>query len=322
VPELPVLQPKPLTISPPLDDEDERNNLSGAACNPHGVCLMIGDEKRYARFFTVEDDRLRPAARLHLLPRREHGAKMAESDGEGVAYADGFFYLVGSHSRDRDGAAQASRHFLFRIPGHQKTPPDRDIGDADAPSAGIERATLDAVIAAHPLLREHLADTPGDTPDGSGPSHGVNIEGLAMVGGDMFVGFRGPVDDKGALVLRLNAAALLGGKARPRARSFRLALGTGQGIRDMAAVADGILILSGPERRTGVAPDPELFLWRPGRAPRRLARLAPTAGTDNPESITVLKETKRAWRLLVLWDGPGGGLPMVVRLQKPGPANG
>jgi hypothetical protein len=318
LPEIPVLRPRRLTISPPLDDEDERNNLSGAACNPHGIGVMIGDEKRYARFFTVEDDRLRPAARLYLLARREHGAKMAESDGEGVAWADGFFYLVGSNSRDRDGTAQASRHFVFRFPGAQESVPDHDIGSADAPSRRVERASLDAVIAAHPLLRRHLADTPGDTPDGSGPSHGVNIEGLAMVGSDMFVGFRGPVDDGGALILRLDAAALFGGNATPPVRTFRVDLGPGQGVRDMAAVADGILILSGPERRTGIPPGPELFLWRPGQVPIRLARLARRAGTDNPESITLLKETARAWRLLVLWDGEAGGLPMIVRLPKPG----
>jgi hypothetical protein len=306
-----------LTVSPPLQDEDERNNLSGAACNPHGVGLMIGDEKRYARFFTVEGDRLHPAARLYLLAKREQGAKMAESDGEGVAWANGFFYLIGSHSRDRDGTAQASRHFVFRVPGDQASPPDHDMGDADHPSGRVERASLDAVIAAHPVLRRHLDDTPGDTPDGLGPSHGVNIEGLAMVGSDMFVGFRGPSDGGGALVLRLDAAALFGGNPTPRVRTFRLDLGPGQGVRDMAAAADGILILSGPERRTGVAPRPELFLWQPGRAPRRLASLARTAGTDNPESITVLKETARAWRLLVLWDGEAGGLPMIVRLPKP-----
>ncbi len=306
-----------LTISPPLDDEDERNNLSGAACNPHGVGVMIGDEKRYARFFTVGDGRLRPAARLYLLAKKEQGVKMAESDGEGVAWADGFFYLVGSHSRDRDGAAQASRHFVFRFPGDQESAPDHDVGDADDPSRRVERTSLDAVIAAHPVLRRHLDDTPGDTPDGSAPSHGVNIEGLAMVGSDMFVGFRGPVDDAGALVLRLDAAALFGGNATPRVRTFRLDLGPGQGVRDMAAVADGILILSGPERRSGVAPNPELFFWRPGRAPVRLARLAPSTGTTNPESINVLKETKRAWRLLVLWDGEAGGLPMIVQLPKP-----
>lgn len=318
MPEIPVLKPKRLAISPPLEDQDERNNLSGAACNPHGVGLMIGDEKRYARFFTVEGSRLRSAARLYLLARREQGAKMGESDGEGVAWAQGFFYLVGSHSRDRDGTAQASRHVVFRVPGDQESVPDRDIGDADAPSPRVERASLDAIIAAHPLLRQHLADTPGDTPDGSGPSHGVNIEGLAIVGHDMFVGFRGPVDGDGALILRLDAAALFGGNATPLVRTFRVDLGPGQGVRDMAAVADGILILSGPERRTGIAPNPELFLWRSGRVPVRLARLSRMAGTDNPESITVLKETKSAWRLLVLWDGEAGGLPMIVRLLKPG----
>jgi hypothetical protein len=311
----PILQPQPLTINPPLDNAKERNNLSGAACNGRGVCLLIGDEKRYARFFTLQGNSLVPAQRVFLLPTNEGGTEMDESDGEGIAFSNGSFYVVGSHSRTKTGDAQASRHFLFRLPGDQPSPPSADIGTETAVS-GVQRTSLDPIINGHLLLSQHLAEPPGDSRDGNSPSHGVNIEGIAVAGDDLFVGFRGPVDGDGAVILKVGASSLFGGSSRP-VETCRVPLGEGQGVRDLAAVQGGLLILSGPERRNNVAPNPEFFLWRPGSAPIRLGRLARTAGDDNPESITVLEETAEGYRVLVLWDGDAGGLPMVVQVPKP-----
>ena len=100
-------------------------------------------------------------------------------------------------------------------------------------------------------------------------------------------------------------------------RALRLNLGAGQGVRDLAAVRGGVLVLSGPERRHKVVPNPEFFFWEPGPGPARLVRLGRldgSGGEDNPESITVLEETDRDYRVLVLWDGDRGGRPMIVRI--------
>jgi len=93
--------------------DDERNNLSGAACENRARCLLIGDEMRYARLFSVEDGKLVIGGELWLLPDKDaDGKEMKESDGEGVAFSDGVFYIVGSHSLSKKGKAQASLPLL------------------------------------------------------------------------------------------------------------------------------------------------------------------------------------------------------------------
>ena len=315
--DIPVLAAQRLTIEPALVNAKERNNLSGAACSAQGVCLMIGDEKRYARFFTLSGGLLAPANVIYLLPEEEGGVELDESDGEAIAFSNGAFYVIGSHSRSRSGAAQASRHFVFRYRFDGSAPPPADIGTAVAVSPEVERRTLDPIIQAHPLLNQHLTEPPGDTADGNSPSHGVNIEGLAVSGNDMFVGFRGPVDGAGAVILRLSLNGLFG--TAPRlVQTHRVNLGAGQGIRDLAAVQGGLLILAGPERRNGVEPSPVFYLWRPDSDQLvPLGRLPREHGDDNPESVTILEETDDAYRMLVLWDGDAGGVPMIVSVPKP-----
>jgi hypothetical protein len=321
---VPVLQPVQMAIDPIIENKKERYNLSGAACNAHGVCLLISDEKRYARFFTLEGNILRPGNRVFLLADVEDEVEMDESDGEGVAFANGAFYIVGSHSRSRTGEAQASRHFVFRIPGDMAAPPAGDLGSKTS-AAPAARASLDAIIAAHPILKDHRLEPPGDTQDQSQPSHGVNAEGIAVVGDDMFIGFRGPLDGDRAIVLKVSATALFG-NAGATAESHLLRLGPGQGVRDLAAVQGGLLVLSGPERRHGVEVNPQFFLWRQGSEPILLGRLAGAAHGANPESITILEETATEYRVLVLWDSelldpPETSLPpvppMIVRVPKP-----
>jgi hypothetical protein len=321
---VPILQPEQLAVDPQIENMKERYNVSGAACNAHGVCLLISDEKRYARFFTLQGNTLRPTHRFFLLADTENGTEMDESDGEGVAFANGAFYIVGSHSRSKSGEAQASRHFVFRIPGDMTAAPAGDVGTRASAAPGA-RASLDSIIAAHPILRDHLLEPPGDTRDQSQPSHGVNVEGIAVVGDDMFIGFRGPLGGDRAIVLKISAAALFGGDGAS-AESYPLRLGPGQGVRDLAAVQGGLLVLSGPERRYGVEANPQFFLWRQGSEPILLGRLAGAARGANPESITILEETATEYRVLVLWDSelldpPESSLPavppMIVRVPKP-----
>ena len=316
--EAPPLEAEPLRIEPALADGKERKNLSGAACHGSGLCLLIGDEKRYARYFRLAPGVLAPTeSLLHLLPPELPD----ESDAEGIAFAGGHFYIVGSHSRTKQGAEQASRHFVYRVAADAETGLPTGLGTDQAPSPAVERATLDPIIAAHPLLSRHLTEPPGDNVARSGPSHGVNIEGIAVAGDTMFIGFRGPVDRDGAVILRTRASAVFG-SGPASVDTARVRLGVGQGIRDLAAVDGGLLILSGPERRLQVEARPELFFWTWEREPVFLGRLQGRPlpegedSYDNPEAIAVLQETADAYRLLVLWDGQSGGVPEIVRVPK------
>jgi hypothetical protein len=75
---------------------------------------------------------------------------------------------------------------------------------------------------------------------------GANIEGLAILDGSLFVGFRGPVHIDTAYLLKFARDAVF--REEPAdGTTIPLKLGTGIGIRDLAAVKEGLLVLSGPE---------------------------------------------------------------------------
>jgi hypothetical protein len=98
-----VLAPKAtFNVDPPLSSEDdEATNVSGAACYvASGVrksCLLIGDEVRYARLFSIAGNTVVPSDKLFLLPERDdQGNKFKETDAEGVAFADGAYSITSS----------------------------------------------------------------------------------------------------------------------------------------------------------------------------------------------------------------------------------
>ena len=96
-------------VKPALDDEKESLNVSGVACQSTGAplrsCLLIGDEKRYARSFRLDGTTVVPAEKVPLLPKEEGDVEWDETDAEGIA-ADGSFYLyIGFRGPVRDGTA-------------------------------------------------------------------------------------------------------------------------------------------------------------------------------------------------------------------------
>src|SRR3954462_661241 len=88
--------------------DEARTNLSGAACStkvaPVSSCLIVNDEKKYAQFFSIADTTLVPGDVIRLRDEEAEG----DPDGEGAAYADGFFYITGSHGRARNSADKSS----------------------------------------------------------------------------------------------------------------------------------------------------------------------------------------------------------------------
>jgi hypothetical protein len=309
-----VLQPKEnLTVNPKLSAEDkEATNVSGAACfivaGERKSCLLIGDEVRYARLFSIDGKTLVPGQKIFLLPERDsNGHKFKETDAEGIAFAKNFYYAVGSHGLNKDGDKQLSRYFVYRVRIDPLTGRPSDLGSEETASTGVERSnTLDALIAADPVLKGHIGKVPGE--------QGVNIEGLAVSGDDMFFGFRGPVVNDTALVRQVPIEAIFEGKTAPL-RPHSLRLGKGMGIRDLAAVKDGFLVLSGPEERKPAKA--EVFFWKPDAEPIALADLGgPRSDEGQPEVLMVLDETDRLYSVLVMSDGPDGGEPMRFEIAK------
>ena len=109
-------------------------DISGLACMPlaNGTqrCLLINDEGAFAQFAQIAENRITPGATLPIIglaPSSETlgsppaaickavGA-FAELDGEAVAYADGAFYVAGSHGCSRKkGEFRLSAFHLARI---------------------------------------------------------------------------------------------------------------------------------------------------------------------------------------------------------------
>jgi hypothetical protein len=302
-------------IRPPLADPKEAENISGTACyqvkGARKSCLLASDEAdtgKYARFFTIDDHTIIPGPTITLLPKKEHGQKMKETDVEGVSFADGHYYLIGSHGLSKKAAEfQPSRFFVYRFRVDAETGMPGFPFGVETPAPEVERSDhLRAVIAGTPELQKYAEKPLGE--------HGVNIEGLAVRDERLFLGFRGPVLNGKALVLSVNIDAAFG-NAPARPQVFPISLGDGMGVRDLAVVADGFLVLSGPE-----ADEPSeagLFFWD-GRsaAPARLGMLEGVPDHAKPEALLVLAEDMETYRLLIMSDGIPGGAPTEYRVPK------
>lgn len=310
----------PWRTMPGMEVEEETTNISGAACalpGGRGTCLLIGDEKRYARLFTLDGTKLVPGERVTLLPKRAGGREFKETDGEAVAYDAGYYYIAGSHGMPRTPGKprQASRYFVYRVPVDPATGRPGFPHDGDDPAPEVRRSGgLSAIVEGVAALRLYL-NRPLD-------EHGINVEGLAARDGVLHVGFRGPVLGGQAHVLSVRASRLFGGEpgaADPgTVRLTRLTLGEGMGIRDLAAVPGGFLVLSGPEQDVDGPAD--VFFWTgPGSgAATCLGRLGADRGRGvKPEALLVLDSGPDGTRVLVLHDGEEGGKPTEYRLPRP-----
>ena len=147
------------------------------------------------------------------------------------------------------------------------------------------------------------------------PAQGANIEGIAVFGDTVFVGFRGPVDGDTAYLLAFDRQSLfeprLGGDV-----TIPIRLGPGKGVRDLAAVADGLLVLSGPEDdEPGQA---AVHLFDPkSQAVKLLGTLAGLPKKAKPEALLVLSEDAPEYQVLVLSDGVQNGSPLEYKVPKP-----
>src|SRR5262249_30316087 len=85
-------------------DGSKSKDISGIACKggkfPR-ACLVIDDNRQDAQFVTVDDGDLTAGDSVSLITN-QFKEEPLELDGEGVAYADGSFYVMGSHGHPRN----------------------------------------------------------------------------------------------------------------------------------------------------------------------------------------------------------------------------
>ena len=296
-------------------------DISGARCAPPRkgapVCLMVSDEGRSGTVFRMGDRTIVPLKEFKFLDDKiapGTGKKLDEADLEAIDYDRGYFYATGSHALPRKSdQEQASRFFVYRIPV--------DASSDSLTAAAEVSAKLRQIMQKEPALGQFV---------GKRASKGeINIEGLAARDGRLFFGFREPVIDGTAYVLQVSEAALFvnsdakkgTGKSATlgpaHAKLHKLKLGPGIGIRDMAKLQDGFLILAGPAKDEDGPYS--LHYWAgPGTGAQALGELVLSAKARDgkAEGLMILRESGLAYELLVLFDGAEGGAPTEYHLTR------
>jgi hypothetical protein len=289
-------------------DASGRQNLSGAACAPTQPpptsCLAVNDQKKYAQFFSVRSDSIVPGAVIRLLGDNADG----DPDAESVAFHDGYFYVVGSHGVSRKTAKENSSFLVFRFKVNAQTgKPDFQVTDREVVNAIQKTSALRAVIRA--------ADSIGPFAEKPLSANGVNIEGVALERDRIYFGLRGPSLDGRAFVLSAAADGLFVPLVPIEPKVHALALGKDTGIRDLARIDGGFLVLSGAVNEQDIKP--AVFLWSASSgALKKLGELGGTPPGAKAETIMVLEQQPQRIRVLVLHDGPANGAPLEYWLPK------
>lgn len=299
--------------------------MSGIACIVTGKntrkCLVAVDEGNFGLFISLTGRVVEQDDKIRLAPE----VSGEELDAEGVAYdpATTSFYVIGSYGKPRHSCSKdnpsASR--LVRIPVSSSTGrPSFDykikLSDPAWVPKEVEAAqelkqAMTASAQIGPYVDQCLAS---DKAPGQKAQPGANVEGLAVYKSSLFVGFRGPVHGDTAYLLMFDRDAAFKEK-HPRAETVPLRLGNGIGVRDLAAVDDGLLILSGP--MDDIAGDAAIYHFEPSsRVLRRLGTLPNLTDKAKPEGLLVLQETATSYDVLVLSDSADNGAPAEFSVPK------
>jgi len=237
-----------------------------------------------------------------------------EADCEGLAVMreEKAYFLTGSHGLGKKKADfQEGRCQVFRIPVDPAT--------GEARGRGITSASLLPWAAKDPVLGRHVRQPL--------QLNGFNIEGLAAKDGKLWFGLRAPNEGGDAFVVETSPAALFE-KGGEGSVLHRIPVGAGVGIREIAALRDGFLVLTGNASAEATKKQPKtmapgddvsftLWFWRPGGLTQKIGELPePTA---KAEGLLVLEETADEVEVLVLFDSAPGGGPKAYRLSRPKP---
>lgn len=279
-------------------------NLSGIACLSDKNCLVGDDEGRAVHLAELS----RQAKTLKVtktIPLLRSGK---EIDIEAIAAEGDSYYIVGSHGiSKKKGEEQENRFKVFRLKMNRQT----------GEPAGVDVSSLSGILRADAVLGEHF-QMPLQ-------QNGVNIEGLAVRNGRLFVGFRNPSLGGNAFVLEIAAPDVFESRPKPQYVLHKLHLGEGLGIREIVAAKTGFLIIAG---NAGSEPskkftEPEnyekgrefsLVFWEgKGSEVHRIGTIPDPPG--KAEAMTILEESASEVTVLILFDGPKGGQPSVYRLR-------
>ncbi len=274
------------------------------------------------------------------VPPTSDPKELEEIDLEGLAFEDGYLWLVASHSlkrkkpklednieKDRKRLAtvesDGNRYLLARIPidesdGTYSLAKKTKVNGEKHSAAQLEgdkhgKELMDA-LAKDKHLQPFFAIP--------GKDNGFDIEGLAVTNGHLFIGLRGPVLRGWAIILEVvpeedkdDSTTLKLKTIGPDHRSYRkhfLQL-EGLGVRDLCVQDDDLLILAGPTM--DLDGPVVVFRWPNGAKPQgesiiprdkleRLFDIPYGQGVDHAEGIVLLTPPAggKSHSILVVYD--------------------
>lgn len=270
-------------------------DVSGVAQIGHEAGFVVSDETWAAQAITLDraTRTLTISDSLILLSR-----KKKELDLEGLAASsdEHFFYATGSHSVARkSGEVQPERRQVYRITADQ--------------AHAITVTSLVPVIESDPMLRD--ASGKGSNADA------LDIEGIAERDGTLFFGLRAPNIAGKAFIIEVLADDLFSDAAKTAHRTHELSLGAGFGIRDIARVSDGFVLIVGPASSDESAHGFTLHHWAgPGGVLTAIGDIPDAEG--KAEGLLVLEEDANSLTALLFFDGSQNGAPAELQCLKPG----
>ncbi len=239
------------------------------------------DEDNVLRVFD-RDRAGMPVTRLDVTAfLRPDDPEHTEADLEGAALLKHRIYWIASHGRNSKGKVRKMRHRFFA------TSVDFEDKRPELATVGVPYTELLADLAAAEALRRFgLEEAATLAPEAEG---GLSIEGLASTpAGDLLLGFRNPVPEGRALIVRLtNPAEVVDGKERARLElAGHLDLG-GRGIRaiEYVTATRSYLIVAGSFDDTRSF---ALFEWKGEPASPAVRLQAEGLDDVNPEELMMV----------------------------------
>ena len=323
-------------VTKPFTDDKGHiaTNISGLACTPADAasssCLVIDDQGRFAQTARLKNARIAAGARLALVGAKPSTdtigrppaqascsggvGKYEDIDGEAVAYSSPFFYIVGSHGCSRHSRKFRSSSFILaRIPEAGVVSAISDPAFSFDAFSVQTTYRLSEALAAAPRIRDYF------TRDLTG-ANGLNVEGLVVSGGKLFAGLRAPTLDANAIIVSIDVDKLFDpvtSISESDTRVISVPLGPDRGIRDLAQLKDGrLLVLSGPAQEAELLYEIHILNVVDGSTALvgTLSALmeAPAA---KAEALSVLSQRENVVDVLVMFDGIPNGGPREYRLS-------
>lgn len=288
-------------------DVIDNKNLSGIAVLSASHGLIGADESDQVQVLEMSraERTLKMRGAVSLLGSGD------EIDIEGIAAEDDCYYIVGSHGvAKKSGERQAKRYTICRLQADPITGLPVQGGENVSAASLADILSTDAMLG--PYFGKPLQQK------------GVNIEGLAIRKGQLFVGLRNPNLDGNAFVVQVAANDVFAGGDPPAYTLHKLQLGRGLGIREIVAASTGFLLIAGnagsepsdvyPEAQDYEEGRDYTICWWDGKGAvvHKIGVVAEPSG--KAEAMLILEQTDAQAMVLILFDGPKQGKPSVYRL--------